>query len=108
MQRGQLNEQTSGQTEVRSSVSQGSVLGSLLFTIFIDDIDEEVVCEISKFANGTKIAGQVNTLNDMTLMQKGSRKISSLGKLVGYGVQCKQVWSNAYREKKFRVSVPDE
>ena len=24
-----------------------------------------------------------------------------------YGFQCKQVWSNAYMENKFRVSVPD-
>ena len=30
---------------------QESVLGTLLFTIFIDDIDEKVLCEISKFAD---------------------------------------------------------
>ena len=44
----QLNGQRSGWTEVRSNVLQGSVLGWLLFTIFIDDIDEEILCEISK------------------------------------------------------------
>ena len=27
---------------------------------------------------------------------------------MGYGFPCKQVCSNAYREKKFRVPVPDE
>ena len=26
---------------------------------------------------------------------------------MGKGVHCKQVWSNAYRVKKFRVSAPD-
>ena len=28
-------------------VTQGSVLGSLLFTTIIDDIDDEVLCEIA-------------------------------------------------------------
>ena len=35
---------------------KGLVLGPLLFTIFIDDIDEEVLCEIYKFADYKKIA----------------------------------------------------
>ena len=56
----QLNGHRSGWTEVRSGVPQGSVLEPLLFTIFTDDIDEEVRCEISKFADDTKIASRVN------------------------------------------------
>ena len=42
----------------------------VLFTIFIDDIDEEVLCEIYKFADEAKIASQVNTLNDIRSMQR--------------------------------------
>ena len=53
-QRVQLNGHKSGWTDIRSGVPQGSVLGPLLFTIFIDEIDEEVLCEISKFADNTK------------------------------------------------------
>ena len=41
--------------EVRSRVPQESVQGPLLFTIFIDDINEQVLWEISKFAEDTKI-----------------------------------------------------
>ena len=67
-QRVQLNGHRSGWTEVRSGVLQVSVLGPLLFTIFVDDIDEEVLSEISKIADDIKIARQVNTLNDIKLM----------------------------------------
>ena len=44
-----------GWMEVRRGVPQGSVLELLLFTIFIDDINEQVLCEISKFVVDAKI-----------------------------------------------------
>ena len=50
----QLNGHRSGWTEVSSVVPQESVLGPLFCTIFIDDIDEEVLCNISKFSDDTK------------------------------------------------------
>ena len=55
-QRLQLYEHKTGWKDVRSGELQGSFLGLLLFTIFIDERDGEVRCEISKFANDTKIA----------------------------------------------------
>ena len=60
-----LNRHTSGWTDVRSRVPQGSLLGPLHFAIFIDDIDEEVLCEVSNFADDTKIVSRVNSLNDI-------------------------------------------
>lgn len=52
-----LNGETSDWTEVLSGVPQGSVLGPLLFIIFMNDMDDStgLVSVIGKFADDTKI-----------------------------------------------------
>ena len=61
--------------QIRSDVPQGSVLGPVLFIIFVDDIDKEVLCEIFNFADDTKIARRANTLNDIRSMQRALHKL---------------------------------
>ena len=55
--------------KVKSGVPQGSVLGSVLFLIYVNDIDDGLVCKVSKFADDTKIASKVTTTQDRETLQ---------------------------------------
>ncbi|CAM5114425.1 unnamed protein product [Natator depressus] len=61
---------------VTSGVPQGSVLGPILFNLFINDLEKGVNSEVAKFADDTKLLKIVKTKADCEELQKGLTKLS--------------------------------
>ena len=71
-------------TSVKSGVPQGSVLGPLLFVLFINDLPDVVnnlICKLLTFADDTKIVSKISSTNDHINLQTNLNNIINWTKL---------------------------
>ena len=93
-QRVEIDGETSMWVAVISSVLQGSVLGGILFSIFVNDIDDAVLDALMrKFADDTKMAMMIRNAEDAYRMQAN---LDSLYKWA-------ETWKMSYNVKKCKV-----
>ena len=71
-----INGKFSEWEEVISGVPQGSVLGPVLFLLFINDLPSEVLSELLLYADDSKIYRTISSNDDVMLLQKDLHAMS--------------------------------
>ena len=70
-----INGSTSSWTSVTSGVPQGSILGPLMFLLFVNDIAQITSSNIMLFADDTKLWRLIKIIDDVNILQEDLARI---------------------------------
>jgi ribonuclease P/MRP protein subunit RPP40 len=56
-------------------LTKGSVLGSLLFVIFINDLSDKIANKFKLFADDTKVLAKIENQNSINFLQEDMNKL---------------------------------
>ena len=76
-QRVVMDGEASGLAKVTSDVPQGTVLGPLMFLLFINDIHENINSSLRLFADYALLYRSIDTTNNCAIRQNGINKLVS-------------------------------
>ena len=88
-----INSSQSGFASVRSGVPQGSVLGPILFLLYINDLPTGVQSTIKIFADDTKIYGDVSNHQQLQILQADLERLCAWSR----------TWLLSFNEEKCKV-----
>ena len=60
-----LDGKSSQEYPVNAGVSQGSVLGPALFLLYINDLSDDVICDIAIYADNTSLYSKCDQASDL-------------------------------------------
>lgn len=90
-----------------SDVPQKSILGTVLFSIFISDTDSRIMCTLSKLADDTKLSGAVDIPEGWDAIQRDLDKLKKWAHVNSY-VLSKFIYNtNARRKQVFSRHIEE-
>ena len=75
-----IRNESSSWLEVKSGVPQGSVLGPIMFGIYVNDLVDGIESYINLFADDTKLMRKVNNVEDCRKLQEDLNKVGEWGR----------------------------
>ena len=92
-QRVVVNGKTSSWADILSGIPQGSVLGPILFVLFINDLPDLVTSIVKIFTDDKKLFQAIRSTSDSAQLQQDLDNL----------VECSQIWQLGFNESKCKV-----